>query len=970
MSLVFHTLTYPDGQRPVRGQVRVRPVTDVVLDGEQREVVQGPSSAQLIDGLYVLDLDVLPDGYYHLITHPDGETLTVVVPPGSPPHDDAHKVPGSVSDYGWWVQSIRADNPAVPPAVTVGVASVTASDDSIVVDNTDPRNPKLSAPGSTGGGAVASVFGRGDAVVAETGDYAAFYDALGAADDALVDAEDYADGLIATEQTARAGDITALAGLITTEAGTRASADTVNATAISNEVTRAQGVEALKADLVAGKVPTSQLPALAINEVFPVASQSAMLALTAQRGDIARRTDFTPNHLFLLTSDSPGTLADWLLIVSDPGAGVDTVNGQSGTVVLGAADVGADTAAARDSAIADQHATDVSLFQAGDPDLTALAGLDSTQPGVVASDGAGWIRKSYAAIKTALALVKADVGLGNVDNTADSAKPVSTAQAAADAAVQAFAIQRGNHTGTQAESTVTNLVSDLAAKAPLASPALTGNPTAPTQAGGDNSTKVATTAYADAAAAAATVGLLDFRGSYDASVNTFPAAGGSGTAAAVVKGDVWIASVGGTLGGTLVTAGDLIVALSDTPGQTTGNWDLVPHDGAYVTLTGNQTIAGTKTFSTSPVVPTPAAADNSTKAASTAYVDAADALAILKSIGTAKGDQIGFTGSGTPVRHPIGADGTVQMADSSQPDGWKWGAASGGVGVYGDGSDGTVTFDGSTTVLGIPPSSSTYTLTRDLYLAAGTINSGVSIITAGFRIFCAGTLTNNGTIKWNGASSANNNGAVGCNNSNASINAATSPAVGQNGASGTSGAGGSATAQSGQYSIGGAGGNGGAGSSGAAGSGSAITGAPPVGAGSIRHVPTAVLGNFVVSGSSGLTFKNVYGGGGGGAGGGDGTNLGGGGGGGGGVVVVIARVITGTGSIQARGGDGNTRVTGNVGGGGGGGGGVVIVVSSSVSAGAITGQTIDANGGARGTGVGTGSNGVVGSSGTVILIPN
>lgn len=34
-------------------------------------------------------------------------------------------------------------------------------------------------------------------------------------------------------------------------------------------------------------------------------------------------------------------------------------------------------------------------------------------------------------------------------------------------------------------------------KAPLASPALTGSPTAPTQTGGDNSTKLATTAYAD-----------------------------------------------------------------------------------------------------------------------------------------------------------------------------------------------------------------------------------------------------------------------------------------------------------------------------------------------------------------------------------------------------------------------------------------------------------------------------------------
>ncbi len=42
----------------------------------------------------------------------------------------------------------------------------------------------------------------------------------------------------------------------------------------------------------------------------------------------------------------------------------------------------------------------------------------------------------------------------------------------------------------------------LVAKAPLASPALTGSPTAPTQSPGDNSTKVATTAYVDAAVTA------------------------------------------------------------------------------------------------------------------------------------------------------------------------------------------------------------------------------------------------------------------------------------------------------------------------------------------------------------------------------------------------------------------------------------------------------------------------------------
>lgn len=51
-------------------------------------------------------------------------------------------------------------------------------------------------------------------------------------------------------------------------------------------------------------------------------------------------------------------------------------------------------------------------------------------------------------------LTKTLVGLANVDNTSDANKPVSVAQATANAAVLAAAIQRGNHTGTQSADTV------------------------------------------------------------------------------------------------------------------------------------------------------------------------------------------------------------------------------------------------------------------------------------------------------------------------------------------------------------------------------------------------------------------------------------------------------------------------------------------------------------------------------------
>lgn len=71
------------------------------------------------------------------------------------------------------------------------------------------------------------------------------------------------------------------------------------------------------------------------------------------------------------------------------------------------------------------------------------------------------------------------------------------------------------------------------------------------------------------------VGLLDDRGNYNASVNTFPASGGSGVAGAVMKGDLWYISVAGTLGGVSVPVGASVRALVDTPAQTSGNWSVL-----------------------------------------------------------------------------------------------------------------------------------------------------------------------------------------------------------------------------------------------------------------------------------------------------------------------------------------------------------------------------------------------------------
>ncbi len=78
------------------------------------------------------------------------------------------------------------------------------------------------------------------------------------------------------------------------------------------------------------------------------------------------------------------------------------------------------------------------------------------------------------------------------------------------------------------------------------------------------------------------VGLVDDRGGYNASVNTFPASGGSGTAGAIMKGDLWFISTAGTLGGVSVAVGASVRALVDTPAQDAAKWNILNTGLGYV----------------------------------------------------------------------------------------------------------------------------------------------------------------------------------------------------------------------------------------------------------------------------------------------------------------------------------------------------------------------------------------------------
>ena len=88
----------------------------------------------------------------------------------------------------------------------------------------------------------------------------------------------------------------------------------------------------------------------------------------------------------------------------------------------------------------------------------------------------------------------------DADGTGNNISNIDNADIKAAAAIDATKIADGTVTSAEFQyinSLSSNAQDQIDLKAPLASPALTGNPTAPTQSAGNNSTRLATTAYVD-----------------------------------------------------------------------------------------------------------------------------------------------------------------------------------------------------------------------------------------------------------------------------------------------------------------------------------------------------------------------------------------------------------------------------------------------------------------------------------------
>lgn len=86
-----------------------------------------------------------------------------------------------------------------------------------------------------------------------------------------------------------------------------------------------------------GKLDDNVIPSLAIGDTFEVGNQAQMLALHAQKGDIAIRSDESKTYILGGDGD-PNSLANWKLLKTPTGA-LLSVNGKTGAVTLGTTDI-------------------------------------------------------------------------------------------------------------------------------------------------------------------------------------------------------------------------------------------------------------------------------------------------------------------------------------------------------------------------------------------------------------------------------------------------------------------------------------------------------------------------------------------------------------------------------------------------------------------------------------------------------
>ena len=208
-----------------------------------------------------------------------------------------------------------------------------------------------------------------------------------------------------------------------TDAITTAKQEVVNSlgSAASKDVGTAAGnVPVLDSN---GKLVETVIPAVAITETYVVDSETAMLALKAQVGDVAIRTDVSKS--FILQSLPATTAANWKELLT-PDCKVISVNGKQGAVVLTGDDIASifKQASSRTN-VSSNEALSVSLSKISKwfADLKGLAFKDQI---VATTDISGVI--PVANLPTATASAKGIASFGNGLNIASGAVTVRAGQ--------------------------------------------------------------------------------------------------------------------------------------------------------------------------------------------------------------------------------------------------------------------------------------------------------------------------------------------------------------------------------------------------------------------------------------------------------------------------------------------------------------------------------------------------------------
>jgi uncharacterized protein related to proFAR isomerase len=259
---------------------------------------------------------------------------------------------------------------------------------------------------------------------------------------------------------------------------------------------------------VDGKLISSQIPSITINDTFVVASEIEMLALTVETGDIAVRLDL--NKSFILKGKNPIIVSDWQELLT-PTSDVTTVFGRNGAITAQTGDYTADQineTATKKFQTANQQAfndaTSSIQMQLNSKVSNATHTGDATGATALTVKGingtllsglaTGILKNTIATGVPVIANVRTDYAEPTAALATGILKNTTVTGAHSIAVASDFPILNQDTTGT-ANNSVNLGGQPSEYYAPVSSPILRGTPQAPTAAAGSFSDQIATTAF-------------------------------------------------------------------------------------------------------------------------------------------------------------------------------------------------------------------------------------------------------------------------------------------------------------------------------------------------------------------------------------------------------------------------------------------------------------------------------------------